>query len=385
MKKILHSFMIWMVILFMSGCGVGNDDAENLQTKSNLITTKETENEATVREEMISQGLTKEEKNESRTAKTKEESKTTDKEGQNVSYPLMVTDQIGREVIIEKEPQTIVSGYYITTSLLIALEQDEKLVGVENDADKRPLYEKASPQILTLPGMGTVKEFDLEKCALLNPDLVILPFKLKDMAESLEQLGITVIFVKPENQQLLVECIELLGRATHTEKRAEKLVSVINEKEEEVKNLLQETEKPTVYISGNSEFLTTAGSQMYQHSLISNAGGVNVAQEITDSYWTQVSYEQLLAWNPEYIILAANAKFTADSVLKDENLQECRAVKEGKVYQIPNDIESWDSPVPGSVLGSLWLACVLHPQDYTESMYEKAVDEFYETFYDFTP
>ena len=40
---------------------------------------------------------------------------------------------------------------------------------------------------------------------------------------------------------------------------------------------------------------------MYQNSLIENAGGVNTAAKITDAAWTDISYEQLLAWDPEVI------------------------------------------------------------------------------------
>ncbi len=54
-----------------------------------------------------------------------------------VTYPLTVTDQLGREVTIEEEPKTLASGYYISTSLLIALGVQNELVGVEAKADKR--------------------------------------------------------------------------------------------------------------------------------------------------------------------------------------------------------------------------------------------------------
>ena len=57
-----------------------------------------------------------------------------------VTYPVTVIDQAGREVTIEKAPEKIVSGYYISTSLLIALGQEDKLVGIEAKADKRPIY-----------------------------------------------------------------------------------------------------------------------------------------------------------------------------------------------------------------------------------------------------
>ena len=112
-------------------------------------------------------------------------------------YPVTITDHAGREVIIEKEPQKLVSGYYISTSLLIALDLDEKLVGIEAKADKRAIYKLAAPELIELPNVGTAKEFDLEGCVALEPDLVILPIKLKSAVETLEGLGIDVLLVNP--------------------------------------------------------------------------------------------------------------------------------------------------------------------------------------------
>lgn len=301
------------------------------------------------------------------------------------AYPVTITDHAGREVVIEEEPETIVSGYYITTSLLLALGQTEKLVGIENKPETRPIYELSAPQLLELPTVGTAKEFDLEKCASLAPDLVILPYKLKDITPSLEELGIPALVVKPETQILLEEAIEMLGNATGSIERAEELLKFVEEKLTEVTAALEDAEKPTVYLGGNSSLLSTAGKEMYQQNLITNGGGKNVAEELTDTYWAEISYEQLLAWDPAYIILAADADYTVEDVLADAVLADCTAVKNGNVYQIPNAIESWDSPVPASVLGSLWLASVLHGDLYPTAEYEAAVTDYYETFYGVTP
>mgnify|MGYP000340960508 CR=1 FL=1 len=64
------------------------------------------------------------------------------------SYPVTVTDQADRTVTIEKEPTKIVSGYYIPSSLLIALGLSDKVVGIEAKADKRPIYKLAAPELL---------------------------------------------------------------------------------------------------------------------------------------------------------------------------------------------------------------------------------------------
>lgn len=303
---------------------------------------------------------------------------------QGVSYPMTVTDQAGRQVVITKAPEKLVSCYYITTSLLMALDLDEQLVGVENNADLRPIYGLSNPQILQLPSIGTAKEVDIEACAALMPDLAILPMKVKDSADDLEALGISVLLVNPESQELLMEMIRLVAAVTDREERANQLITFIETQETRLTEQLSTVETPSVYLSGNSNFLSTAGNAMYQSDMIRLAGGKNVAGEIQDTYWAQIDYEQLLAWNPEYIILPSSSKYTVQDILTDPNLSACLAVEKGQVYQVPADAESWDSPVPGSILGAWWLAGILHPQEVSVQDSSSIMKEYYETFYGFT-
>lgn len=308
-----------------------------------------------------------------------------DSQDNQVTYPVTITDHLGREVIIEKEPQTIVSGYYISTSLLIALGLEDKITGVEAKADKRTIYKLAAPQIAELPNVGSAKDFDLEGCAALNPDLVILPVKLKDAVETLDKLGIKVLAVNPENQDLLYQTSEIIATATNTLAREAEWMSFVNDSLNTLATTVGTASSPTVYLAGNSSLLSTAPAGMYQNTLIKNAGGSNVAEQIDDAYWAEVSYEQLLFWNPDVIILASDATYTIDSVLNDPNLAALKAVKEGRIYQIPGDKEAWDSPVPASFLGSLYMASVIHSLEYSTEVYENTVTEFYKTFYDFEP
>lgn len=299
-------------------------------------------------------------------------------------YPITVTDHAGREVVIEEEPQRLVSGYYISTSLLIALDLDDRLVGIEAKANQRAIYSLAAPELIALPNVGTAKEFDLEGCAALEPDLVILPLKLKSAVETLEGLGIDVLLVNPENQELLTGMIHMIAAATNTEDRASELLDFTAKQEACLADTLAGSDTPSVYLAGNSSMLSTAGSAMYQSDLIRLAGGVNVAAEIQDTYWVEIDYEQLLAWNPDYIILASDASYTAEDVLTDPNLADCAAVVSGNVYQMPSKAEAWDSPVPSGILGALWLANVLHSEALTDADCAAKIDEYYETFYDFT-
>ena len=369
MKKILSLLLVLAMTLSLAACGP-NESAADTQTAVSEESGQEDAQEETAEDAGGTEDATSEE--------------STEEDASQTAYPVTVTDQAGREVVIEEEPQKLVSGYYISTSLLIALGLEDRLVGIEAKADTRPVYQLSAPELLELPSVGTAKEFDLEGCAALEPDLVILPLKLQDSADALEELGITALVVNPEDQELLNETIKLVGTASNTQEKAQSLLNFASEQEARLGEALADAETPSVYLAGNSALLSTAGDSMYQSDMIRMAGGVNAAAEITDTYWAEISYEQLLAWDPDYIVLASDADYTVDDVLADQNLADCTAVVNGDVYQIPGDAEAWDSPVPSGILGAVWLSSVLHPEECPEADSMAVIDEYYETFYGFT-
>ena len=246
-------------------------------------------------------------------------------------------------------------------------------MGIEAKADSRPIYALAAPELLQLPSVGTAKEFDLEGCAALDPDLVILPLKLKDTVPALEALEIPVLLANPEDLALLTETINMLGAATGTGEAAAALLDYNARTETELTALLDGMERPVVYLAGNSSYLSTAGAKMYQNTLIELGGGKNAAAEI--------SYEQLLAWNPDAIVIVPEASYTKDDLMNDAQLAGLDAVKNGTVYEMPSSFEAWDSPVPSAMLGSRWMAAVLHEDLYSFETFCADVAAFYSSFY----
>lgn len=295
---------------------------------------------------------------------------------------ITVTDHLGRQVSLESPAERIVSGYYITTSMLIALGLTDRVVGVEAKADTRPIYALAAPDLLSLPNVGSAKEFNLEGCIALEPDLVILPVRLKDSISALEEVGIPVIGVNPEDQESLMETIRMIGRAADAEERASALISDYEDKLTQVQQIAAEDPvETTVYLAGNSSFLSTATAKMYQNSLIEAAGGTNAAAEIDDTYWATVSYEQLLAYDPDRIVLASDASYTKEDLLSDPQLAALKAVQNRAVYQFPDAFEAWDSPTTSSALGMLWMSSLLHEQAYPLEQMREDAAAFYQQFY----
>lgn len=295
---------------------------------------------------------------------------------------ITITDHLGRQVSFESPAKRIVSGYYITTSMLIALGLTDRVVGIEAKADTRPIYALAAPELLSLPNVGSAKEFNLEGCIALEPDLVILPIRLKDSIYALEEVGVPVIGVNPEEQESLMETIGMVGSAAGVEERASALVADYKDKLAQAQRIAAEDPvETTVYLAGNSSFLSTATAKMYQNSLIEAAGGTNVAAEIDDTYWATVSYEQLLAYDPDLIVLASDAGYTKEELLSDPQLAGLKAVRNQAVYQFPHAFEAWDSPTTSSALGVLWMTSLLHEQAYPLEQLREDAAAFYQQFY----
>ena len=87
--------------------------------------------------------------------------------------------------------------------------------------------------------------------------------------------------------------------------------------------------------------------------------------------------------NPDMIVIPAGASFTKEDILKDKQLSSLKAVQNKAIYQMPQGLEEWDAPVPSGILGSMWLASILHEDQYSFETFQKDAKDFYKTFYGF--
>lgn len=294
-----------------------------------------------------------------------------------------VEDQLGRTVEIKGEVNRIVSSYYVSTSMLIELGVQDKVVGIEKNAKNKEMYKKVAPEFLELPGVGTGKEINVEECMNLNPDLVIIPTRLKEFIPQFEKLDIPVLAIEPETLDAFMSTVKMLGTAIGVEEKSNEFIKYYEDTLEKVEDLTKDLKnKPNVYLGGTDSILKTSTSKMYQNYMIEVSGGKSVTSELTDGYWTNISVEQLITYNPDYIYIVGYASYGVEDVLNDSRLQEINAVKNKKVYVFPSIIEPWDYPTPSSILGMLWITSNIHPDIYSVDSFRNDAKEFYKNFFD---
>ena len=292
-----------------------------------------------------------------------------------------ITDQVGRTVTFDKPVEKIVSTYYLVSASLLTLGLKDKIVGIEMKAKSRGLYNLAAKELIDLPAVGSGKEINIEAIASLEPDVVFLPKKQKDAADTLEELGIPSIVVNPESYGQFNELISIIGKVCGVSDKADELINYYENTVSNISSAVANAEKPTVYIAGESSYLRTCAGDMYQKQMIDICGGECVSAALEGSSWVDISKEQLLEFNPDYIFVVNYAEYSLDDLKNDESLKDLKAIQNNNVYMIPSKIEAWDYPQPSSILGLYWMAGILHPDIIAEDAYLNEAISFYNKYY----
>ena len=138
--------------------------------------------------------------------------------------------------------------------------------------------------------------------------------------------------------------------------------------------------RPLVYYGRGPDGLTTALPGSPEGAAIDEAGAINVASPLGRGTQVRISREQLVAWDPEFIIAEERSFYNA--LRRDSAWRRLSAVRNKKVYLEPGMPFGWlDDPTGVNRLISLyWLSTLFYP-DATQEELRGVSCEFYDRFY----
>jgi iron complex transport system substrate-binding protein len=301
----------------------------------------------------------------------------------NVTFekPLIqVIDATGRKVMVPKKIYKIVSLYPMLSQLLFTVKSEDALIAtpkgvVINDVN----FAKVFPQAKDLPDASSFKDPNVETILSYKPDLVITTYQTQ--IKKLEEAGIPVVLLNLESPALMLKSIQFLGNILGKEDTARQSLIYFNEKLNYIKSKTSTiNKKATVYIAGANIFMTF-GEDFYQTYLTELAGAESVSKNLKGGK-VAVSAEQLLLWNPDYIVLTSYCSDSVSDVLNNPKLKDLKAIKSKRVFRMPSYILAYDLPAPESILGIMWLSNAIYPQIVNFDIAKEARD-FYQKVYNF--
>ena len=306
-----------------------------------------------------------------------------------------ITDMAGRKVTVPaaEDIESVFSTGPVAAIFMYMVAPD-KLLGWNyelNDVEKSIILEKYHD----LPNFGMGDAINYEAVIAANPTIALNCGKINDAMVSdcdalSKSLGIPVIAVDNELNNS-AEAFRFMGELLGVEDHAEELAEYSEKIFTDIASLadIPEDEKVSVYFGNGEDSLETAprGSQ---HAQILDAVNVtNVADlELGDGSRVQISAEQLLAWNPDVIVVNGEPKAdksgnsAAEDILSNPDYASLKAVQDNKVYGTPNaPFSCVDRPAgPNRLIGMRWLSAVVYPE-YIKCDVNEEIREFFNLFY----
>ena len=303
----------------------------------------------------------------------------------------IITDSAGREVEIPSEITKIAPSGPLAQIVLYTVSPD-KLAGLAADFSNEA-KQYIDEKYWGLPKFGQFygKNASLNMEALIAeaPDVIIDIGEAKktvkeDMDALQEQLNIPVIFVEA-TLPTMADAYEMLGDITGEKEQAGKLADYCRAeigKADQNAAAIADADRKSVYFGLGEDGLHTNAKGSIHANVIDRIGAVNAAdvEAVSSGGGSEVSFEQVLLWNPDLIIVDSQKLY--DTLTADPMWQELDAVKNGKIFKIPTAPYSFMSSPPSvnRMIGIEWLGSLVYPEIYTSDIREE-VKNFYQLFY----
>jgi iron complex transport system substrate-binding protein len=215
-----------------------------------------------------------------------------------------------------------------TTEILFAL-------GLKNEIAAISSFCNYPSETKNKSKVGTFSNPDIERIVTLNPDIVFATGLEQIVAiDRLKSLSIEIFVSDPSNIKELFNSIIDIGKLTDKEREAKKLIKKMGES---IKNISKKVksiplkERPKVFIEIWHDPLLTAGNGSFIDELIYMAGGINIAHDVPRPY-SQISSEQVVSSNPDFVIMGHKDAKIADSIRMRLGWSNINAVKNNCIY-----------------------------------------------------
>ena len=311
----------------------------------------------------------------------------------------VITDAAGRELTVPGVGALKHIYYTGASAEIICITLAPDLAGGTTYDTLSPAdYELLPAGMKNLQYLGTTsgqKQLNLEAIMAQDIQLIIsMPFGApgeRDISEADDiqaQTGIPVIILDGSFEEISNN-YRFLGGLFGKEAAAAKLADYCDTKIKDVTSAVATvpaSERISLYYAEGSEGLQTEPDTSSHGLIFKLAGANNVAavEEKQGMGMSDVSLEQVMAWDPEVIIVwSYEVRGGAENVIRSDSAwSSIQAVRDGRVYTMPNTPFSWCDRPPSvnRILGLQWIANMLYSDAYNVDMVD-ATKEFYSMFY----
>lgn len=305
--------------------------------------------------------------------------------------PIVLTDQLGNKITLAQAVTRVVTIPMPAASLLVAVDQSaDHLTAMHNAswiAMRDGIMGEMFPKALDIPHNIAQNDFtpNVESIRALNPDIVV-QWSDSALTEPLQNVGLTVLGLQNSGTQEDVNAwVVLFATMLGKPERATQMKTKSDAEQKEIETLAAGrtgTPPSILYFNRVTGGLKVAGTKSYNDFYIKLVGGTNPAtgdQAAPGTGMVGVDVEQVLAWDPEVILLGNFDDAMPKDIYSNPVWKNISAVKNKRVYKVPLGGYRWDPPGQESPLMWRWLTDIAFPEK-TSTLRSKVAD-YYQFLY----
>lgn len=300
-----------------------------------------------------------------------------------------VVDCIGREISVPAKVDSVACLYAYIGQAVVLLGGGEMITAAVAGMQRDELLLRKVPGIAQMPIPFRSEAINIESLLAIKPDFTLVRRSSAASPGEVEKLNkaklpyAVIEFTNIEEQKYTIELIaDIIGK----EEQAEKYLAYYDSTLEMVRNrvaAIPADERRSVYHSVNEAVRTNHPNEI-SYYILERAGCVNVARDFNNAAVggkVYVNVEQIYLWDPDCII--ANESAATDYFRTQEAFTNLRAVREGRVYQLPVGATRWGHP--GSIetpIATLYIAKLIYPQYFEDIDIRQEISDFYHNFWE---
>ncbi len=252
------------------------------------------------------------------------------------SFPRELRDAKGELLVLQREPQRIVSQTLGTDEILLTICPQERIVALSHLAEDEN-YSNVVEQARQISGRTTQGP---EQILQSRPDLIfVASYSRAETVDLLKASRAPVFrFANFDSIESIKSNIRTVGYATGTDAAAGKLIRQMDEDLAAIRARIPKSESP-VRVMSFSQIGYTAGANTIFDDVVRAAGAVNVSAEQGIKGFAKINSEKILEWQPDFLITGANRgkeKLVQSRLLEDTAVASSKAGRAGRIIIIDN-------------------------------------------------
>lgn len=289
------------------------------------------------------------------------------------TYPMEVTDDLGRTVVLERQPRHFISLAPSVTEMLFAMDMGDHLRAVTQwcawPEEARALRD-AGAQI------GSMDQPNRELIAAYRPDLVIgTDFTPPEIYAAIQNPPrLSALCLKHDSMEDILKDIRTLGKVTGVPGHALRLINRLQAERAAVEARLaphRDEPRPRVLfllsIEEGGQPGWAPGGNTWIGELIEASHADNIAARLSQS-WGEISMEALLQLDPQILLVRAAETPQAQDLLEQRLAalrqhpvwKQVSAVRNGRIHVLPHGPLNIPGPrvmqAYGAVADAIWAA-----------------------------